>query len=106
MRNVVRDILTNWRNVFGKQMQYSYSFVVQNAYTTINAETSADVPVRIRETSIISGTEIQSVYNYPIANTPITLGGVADIGTIYTIAVEQGTLSYLEVDGVVIFDNR
>ena len=107
MRNVVRNILTKWRNVFGKNEIYSYSSIATNpSYTDFTIFTGHNLPVKIKMEYTEAGdyrSYITTLNNY---NEGRSLIAVADVGTLVTMTVLQGNITFLQVDGVVIFDNR
>lgn len=110
MRNVIRNILTKWSNVFGrfeiKGLLYS-GLVPNNGYVNVDFESGDEVPATIEFIYIQSGIKHSDPYTI---NTPNTLQNFDYYGltanTRYYIAKKEGDIDYLEVNGEVIFDNR
>ena len=105
MRNAIRNILSNWRNIFGRQLTppngLPYSFTVQNSVVNVSALAGVS-PLLLRETYWKSGVEYHKdstvTNNYSWLNTGV------DVGSTYTLESLSGTCIRLYIDGHEIFD--
>lgn len=113
MRNVIRDIFSNWRNIFGRNDNpfppgtgLPYSFTTPTSHIDITMYSGYNVPLDYEIAYIHNGTPQAG---YGTVSVPMQGFGAyiaVDIGTTCTISAQNGDCSYLEINGVVIFDNR
>ena len=111
MRNAIRNILTNWRNIFGKQLASSvfpYVMVVESnpfSFTAYNGYGHGALDVKI--TGTFGGTETSTITTAHTEGGSVGASGLTpDIGSTLTIDIVSGVCVALEVNGVFIFDNR
>ena len=112
MRNVIRNILTNWRNVFGRQLVVPiiglpYEFTAVNSSYDVKFYTGDEWAIPAiyytlsgSATSVSTSVAPNSSYSWTIH---------PDVGT--QVLCTEYNNSYnkivaLEIDGVMIFDNR
>lgn len=109
MRNVVRNILSNWRNIFGKSINpLPYTFQISQLPLSMTLYTGDNVPASIRVRGIISGVESDFVFSGNLPNTHNNITTYYfDLNTMCTIEeIVDGDLRALQVYNVMVFDNR
>ena len=112
MRNVIRNILTNWSNIFGRQLVapvtgLPYTFTTSGSPVAITVWNGLDNGNLIISTSYTYGGGTHSGIYAPITpGNSYSINVAVDPGTEFTIQQQQGVCVKLEVDGIVIFDNQ
>ena len=105
MRNVIKNILTNWSNIFGKQLTppngLPYSFTVQTANNKLDFVAGVS-PLQLRETFWKGG--VLYTKDTTVTNNYSWLNVGVDVGSTYTLESLSGTCVRLYINGVMIFD--
>lgn len=109
MRDVTKNILRQWCNVFGRKIikGLPYTFQVTTLPIPIILVTGNDVPLIVKETYYYGGVEHNTNFteNTPNTENPSNIY-YADTGTDITLELVQGEILALNVYGEWIFDNR
>ena len=111
MRNAIRNILSNWRNIFGRVQNGSQYFPVVRTIDHLafifGITSGNEVPLVIEEIRTLGGSLLPGTVT---VNTPNTTKWVtisyADIGTDLVLNFISGSATALVVNGETIFDNR
>ena len=113
MRNVIKNILSNWRNPLGRKKTFfppgsslPYTFTTPISQVDITVYSGYNVPFTSGITFYRNGTirNASGVVTVPMSGFGITI--TTDPHTPCTITAQDGDCSYLEINGVIIFDNR
>ena len=111
MRNVIKNILSNWRNIFGRATGFPpgtglpYSFRAPGGTMVITMFSGYNVPFNYDVTFYAGGVEQHSLggVTVPLQGFGIYIPG--DAGSTCTITAVDGDCAYLDINGTIIFDN-
>lgn len=112
MRNCIRDIFTYWRNVFGREQRikdFPFEMVVKPSdlplsYTVYNGYGHG--ALIFSRYIVVGGTEYMQSYGVAEGGSISASGLTPDVGSVFRLVRNSGYGGALEVNGVMIFDNR